>query len=119
MSCLQPRVKNEASRILLKCLFALLTLGIMCHHKDTWIENLWRIVSFTCEQDGENTFSQPSDGKAVAVSVAFILKLAEIVTAFQSNIQVLCCVETLSYLFYGLPKRWMWPTSTGLLTLAV
>lgn len=83
MTCLQARVKNEASRILLKRLFTFLTLGIICHHKNTWIENLWRIVSFTCEQDGKNTFRQPGDGKAVAVSVVFILKLAEIVTAFQ------------------------------------
>lgn len=39
-------MKNEAGKILLKCHFTFLALGVMCHHKDTRIENLWRIPSY-------------------------------------------------------------------------
>lgn len=54
------------------CLFA---LGIMCHHKDTWIENLWRIISFPCKADRKNTFShQLNDDEAIAIRVVFVPK---------------------------------------------
>lgn len=68
-------MKNEANRILLKCHFVSLAVGIMCHHKGTSIENLWRIVSFTCVLQGKNALSQQlNDGEAMAVS----LQLADI-----------------------------------------
>lgn len=66
-------MKNEASRILLKCHFTFLAVGIVCHHKGTWIENLWRTVCLTCEVNGgKNAFSrQLTDGKtALSVSLA-------------------------------------------------